>query len=335
MDNVQIRLSHLALMTGMQRRTLTYRAHELFDKNQIKRTSGNQIILDAKQVYSLIEDQFIGKKGKIICMAMRKGGVGKTFLSFFLTHLISSLGLKFCIIDLDQESLLTQKILRTGKTGLPLSTPVFVDIISKNVHPELGKKISISDIIIPIHKNLHIIPSTIKNTLIAQTIAFQRISHYENWLNDLCIDYLRSNYDVILIDTPAGDSVLLSSFYVCLDERDSILIPAYADQAATFSIGNTLNDIYAIRKEFKKNLNLDINVVINKKPTNRLSEEKFELEIQQLYGDFIWREYIPDNAQLSTIYNQPHLIDSIKDPKQFYDYIAFLLKKLKVLKGGE
>jgi len=334
MDIGQIRLSHLSMMTGMIRRTLTARAHALFDKNDLNRSSGNQIILNSDQVYQLLEDQFIYKKGKIICMAMRKGGVGKTFISFFLTHLISSLGLKFCIIDLDQESLLTQKILKI-QDYLPINTPVFVDLVSKNIHPELGRKVNIEDIIMPVSKNLSIIPSTVKNTLLAQTIAFQGIKHYENWLNELCIDYLRSHYDVILIDTPAGDSVLLSSFYLCLDERDSILIPAFADQAATFSISNTLNDIYAIRKEFKKPLDLDINVVINKKPTNRLSEENFESEIQRLYNEFIWREYIPDNAQLTTIYNQPSLLDSLKDPKQFYDNISFLLKKFKILKGDE
>ena len=104
-----------------------------------------------------------------------------------LTEVLSSLGFKSCAIDLDVQSNLTRQFIEIG-----VNQPVFSDVIDK--------KMTIEDIIINISPTLDLIPSSLKNGLIQKTLSIQTPKHYLTWFNVLCLNYLRSKYDVIIVD---------------------------------------------------------------------------------------------------------------------------------------
>src|SRR5262245_54642915 len=147
MANGILHLSQLALLTGLKRHAINARTKTTIDVNELKRSPGNQILLNSNQVKKLIEDRLVDTKGKVIYIGNLKGGVGKTTIAYLLINSISMMGLKTCAIDLDVQANLTRQYL-----DISVNQPVFFDIIDN--------KLSIQDIIVPLSSTLDFIPSS-------------------------------------------------------------------------------------------------------------------------------------------------------------------------------
>jgi len=322
MHNETLRFSQIASLTGLKRHALNARAKTLFREEELTRSLGNQILLNPSQVKTIIEDRFVGTKSKIIYIGNLKGGVGKTTIAYLLTNAISMLGLKTCAIDLDVQSNLTRQYL-----DINVDQPVFFDIIDN--------KINIKDAIVPISTTLDFIPSSLKNSLIQKSLAMQSPKHHLTWFNALCLDYLRSVYDVIIVDTPPHLTTLNSVFCLCLGDQDHIAIPACAEDFSIMGVQMFLEDILSIRSSYNITSNPKTSIIMNRFFQTQKTNLEMLVKIGQEYGEMLSEIIIRDSAKIREIVNNKTSISAIKHGKEVYEVVANLLLEFGILKRIE
>ena len=320
MDELTLRYPQISLLTGIKRHTLNARAKAIFEPKDFARSQGNQVLLNPSQVKKLIEDKLVGDKGKIIYLGNLKGGVGKTSLSYLLINTLAALGLKVCAIDLDVQSNLTAQYLNINS-----KQPVFFDVIDG--------KIEIQDVIVPVSANLDFIPSSLKNSLIQKALSMQAPKHHLDWFNSLCVDYLRSHYDVIVVDTPPHLTTLNSVFCLCLEDNDNIVIPANADEFSLMGLQMFLEDILSIRNSYKIQSSPKISIIMNRFLQQQKTNLEMLVKIGGAYGEMLSEIIIKDSAKIREVVTNKTPIGKIKHGKEVYETIAGLLRELNILKG--
>lgn len=317
-DSSLLRLSQISSLTGLKRHAINARAKTFFDKNTLIRSAGNQILLDPLQVRKLISDRMYDFKGKIIYIGNLKGGVGKTTIAYLLVNTLSMIGLKTCAIDLDVQSNLTGQFI-----NIDVNQPVFFDVIDS--------KIDIKDIIINLSPTLDFIPSSLKNSLIQKSLSMQSPKHHLTWFNNLCLDYLRSKYDVIVVDTPPHLTTLNSVFCLCLQNNDHIGIPACAEDFSIMGVEMFLEDILSIRNSYKISSSPKISVIINRFFQNQKTNLEMLVKMGQEYDKMLSETIIKDNAKIREIVNNKIPVHKIKQGKEVYEVISSLLQEFNIL----
>jgi len=322
MINEKIRFSQISALTGLKRHTLNARTKALFNDSDLFRNSGNQILLNPGQAKQLIGDKLVNKKGKIIYIGNLKGGVGKTTIAYLLTNTLSTLGLKTCAIDLDVQANLTRQYL-----DISVDQPVFFDVIDN--------KINIEAAILPISETLDLIPSSLRNSLIQKALSMQAPKHHLTWFNSLCLNYLRSVYDVIIVDTPPNLTTLNSVFCLCLSDCDHIAIPACAEDFSVMGVQMFLEDILAIRDSYKITTNPKISIIMNRFFQTQKTNLEMLVKMGQEYKEMLSEVIIRDSAKIREIVNNKIPISNIKQGKEVYEVIANLLLEFDILKRTE
>jgi chromosome partitioning protein len=319
-----LRFSQISLLTGLKRHAINARAKGSFNSADLKRTSGNQILLQPQQVKQLINDRLIDRdEGKIIYIGNLKGGVGKSSIAYLLTNAVSLMGLKVCTIDLDVQANLTQQYM----SSIDVNHPVFYDVIEN--------KLEIKDVIIPLSSNLDFIPSSLKNSLIQKSLSMQAPKHHATWFNGLALDYLRANYDVIIVDTPPHLTTLNSVFCLCLGDNDHIAIPACAEDFSIMGVQMFLDDVIAIRESYKSTSSPAISIIINRFFQNQKTNLEMLMKMGNQYGEMLSDVVIRDSAKIREVVNNKIPLGDIKNGKEVYETIASLLQEFNILKRIE
>lgn len=322
MNNKNLRLSQIALITGITRHTINARAKITYRDDELNRSPSNQILLHPVQIKELITDCITNTKGKVIYIGNLKGGVGKTTISYLLINSLSALGLKVCAIDLDVQANLTRQYL-----NINVEQPVFFDVIDN--------KINIEDVMVALSPTLDFIPSSLKNSLIQKALTMQAPKHHLTWFNSLCLSRLRTIYDVIIVDTPPHLTTLNSVFCLCLDDNDHIVIPACAEGFSVMGVQMFLEDILSIRESYKITTNPKISIIINRFFQNQKTNLEMLVKMGQEYGNMLSEIIIKDSAKIREIVNNKISIGKIKNGKEVYEIISGLLQELNILKKIE
>lgn len=322
MTNDILRFSQITQLTGLKRHTINARAKSIFSSSDLKRSTGNQILLNPTQVRTLIEDRLPTTKGKIIYTGNLKGGVGKTTIAYLLINALSLMGLKTCAIDLDVQANLTRQYL-----NIDVNQPVFFDIIDN--------ALNINDVIVNVLPTLDFIPSSLRNSLIQKSLSMQAPKHHLTWFNTLCLDYLRDNYDVIIVDTPPNLTTLNSVFCLCLGDNDHIAIPACAEDFSVMGVQMFLEDILSIRESYKTITNPKISIIINRFFQTQKTNLEMLVKMGQLYGEMLSEVIIRDSAKIREVVNNKIPIGTIKQGKEVYETIASLLQEFDIIKWIE
>ncbi len=313
-----MRFSQVSLLTGLKRHAINARAKAAFANNELKRSSGNQILLYPPQVKKIIDDRLSTTKGKVIYIGNLKGGVGKTTLAYLLINSISTLGLKTCAIDLDVQANLTQQYI-----NIDVNQPVFYDVIEN--------KMPVQNVLIELSPTLDLIPSSLKNSLIQKSLSMQAPKHHLSWFNSLCLDYLRSHYDVIIVDTPPHLTTLNSVFCLCLENHDHIAIPACAEEFSIMGVQMFLDDILAIRASYQKESNPNISIILNRFFQTQKNNLEMLVKMGQQYGEMLSEIIIKDSAKIREIVNNKTPIGELKQSKDVYETISNLLYEFEIL----
>ena len=317
-----LRLSQVSEITGVKRHALTARLKNLFENDDLERTSGNHILLKPEQTKKIIQNELIYTPGKIIYIGNLKGGVGKTTISYLLADSLSSLGLKVCAIDLDVQANLTSQFV-----NIQAEQPVFVDVISE--------ELKIEDVILNVKNNLDIIPSSLRNSLIQKVLSMQTPKHHLSWFNNLCLDKLRSNYDVVIVDTPPSLTTLNSVFCLCLTNSDSIVVPVNPEEFSIMGVQMFLEDVNDIRNSYSVENETQVLIMMNKFFQNQKTNLEVLVKMGSIYGENFCDSIIKDSARLREAMNEKVAISDLKRGKEIYETINQMLTALKIIKVAE
>jgi len=188
--------------------------------------------------------QVSAKKTRFIAITSGKGGVGKSTISSNMAYIMAHHGLKVGIFDAD--------------IGLANLDVMFNVKIQKNILHVLRGEASVEEIVVPIEKNLLLIPGESGEEIFkyASSGLFERFMQEAHVLDDL---------DVMIIDTGAGIGEHIQLF---LRACDDVIVVTVPDPAA-------ITDAYATIKVTSR-LRNEINVIMNQVRNDKEAQALFD-----------------------------------------------------------
>lgn len=184
------------------------------------------------------------KKTRFIAITSGKGGVGKSTLSSNLAYTLAQKGLNVGIFDAD--------------IGLANLDVMFNVKIKKNILHVLKGEASVSDILIPITRNLILIPGESGDEILkySDSALFERFMEEAQILDKL---------DVMIIDTGAGIGEHIQMF---LKAADDVIVVTVPDPAAITDAYATIKTVAILRD--------DINMIMNQVKSEKEAVGVFE-----------------------------------------------------------
>ena len=145
---------------------------------------------------------------RIIAIANQKGGVGKTTTAINLSSCLAEAGKKVLTIDLDPQGNMT--------SGLGVDKNELENTVYELMLDECSIKESMADTVV---EGMKIIPSNVN--LAGAEIELLGINEKEYILKN-AVDYIRDDYDFIIIDCPPSLNMLTIN---AMTTADSVLGP--------------------------------------------------------------------------------------------------------------
>ncbi len=185
------------------------------------------------------------KKTRFIAITSGKGGVGKSTISSNLAYALSQKGLNVGIFDAD--------------IGLANLDVMYNVKIKKNILHVLKGEASVSDILIPITRNLILIPGESGDEILKYSDA----ALFEKFMQEAQI---LDKLDVMIIDTGAGIGEHIQMF---LNASDDVIVVTVPDPAAITDAYATIKTIAALRND----VSMLMNQVKNEKEASAIFEK--------------------------------------------------------------
>jgi chromosome partitioning protein len=156
----------------------------------------------------------------ILTSHLTKGGVTKTTTTVHIARLLSKLGYKSVVVDLDHGQ---------GNASTHMLNPE-VHKINYQVVDVFKRKVEAGDAMIEVRDNLHIIPTFGNELELTEWIDSEMNKPTnQNFLKRLIKQLKDLNFDFILFDVPPGFSSLEQYVYL---EVDEVIMPVLADSFA-------------------------------------------------------------------------------------------------------
>ncbi|MFT8459983.1 MAG: AAA family ATPase [Liquorilactobacillus ghanensis] len=150
---------------------------------------------------------------KVLSFLNFKGGVGKTSTTALTSFNLAKLGYKVLTIDFDPQANLTSLFLKTKS----ISSNDEIITIDKALMSAVNEGTNLQNIVIPIVKNLFLIPNAVDFSMYNRfldrnlTSEEEKIAFFRNRINPL-----KNTYDFIFIDVPPTISLPNdTAFFAC------------------------------------------------------------------------------------------------------------------------
>jgi len=184
------------------------------------------------------------KKTRFIAITSGKGGVGKSTISSNLAYALSLQGLNVGIFDAD--------------IGLANLDVMFNVKIKKNILHVLKGEATVSDILIPITRNLILIPGESGDEI----LKYSDMALFERFMEEAQV---LDKLDVMIIDTGAGIGEHIQMF---LNAADDVIVVTVPDPAAITDAYATIKTIATLRN--------DVGMIMNQVKSEREANAVFE-----------------------------------------------------------
>jgi len=184
------------------------------------------------------------KKTRFIAITSGKGGVGKSTISSNLAYSLSLKGLNVGIFDAD--------------IGLANLDVMYNVKIKKNILHVLKGEASVSDILIPITRNLILIPGESGDEI----LKYSDMALFEKFMQEAQV---LDKLDVMIIDTGAGIGEHIQMF---INASDDVIVVTVPDPAAITDAYATIKTIATLRS--------DISVIMNQVKNEKEAVAIFE-----------------------------------------------------------
>ena len=184
------------------------------------------------------------KKTRFIAITSGKGGVGKSTISSNLAYVLSQKGLNVGIFDAD--------------IGLANLDVMFNVKIKKNILHVLKGEASVADILIPITRNLILIPGESGDEI----LKYSDMALFERFMEEAQV---LDKLDIMIIDTGAGIGEHIQMF---LNAADDVVVVTVPDPAAITDAYATIKTIATLRN--------DVGLIMNQVKSSKEASAIFE-----------------------------------------------------------
>lgn len=219
--------------------------------------------------------------GKIIAVANQKGGVGKTTTAINLSSCIAAKGKKVLVIDTDPQ----------GNTTSGLG--VEKNDLDNTIYELMLGDCSIRDSIISdVIENVSLVPSNVN--LSAAEIELIGVDKKEYILRNE-IDYVKDNYDYIIIDCPPSLNMLTIN---AMTTADSVLVPIQCEYYALEGLSQLIHTVNLVKERLNPDLEMEGVVFTMYDSRTNLSAQVVE-NVKDNLNQHIYKTLIPRNIRLA------------------------------------
>jgi flagellar biosynthesis protein FlhG len=184
------------------------------------------------------------KKTRFVAITSGKGGVGKSTISSNLAYVLSQSGLNVGIFDAD--------------IGLANLDVMFNVKIKKNILHVLKGEATVADILIPITRNLILIPGESGDEI----LKYSNMALFERFMQEAQV---LDKLDIMIIDTGAGIGDHIKMF---LNAADDVIVVTVPDPAAITDAYATIKTIALLRD--------DVSMIMNQVKNAREAQAVFD-----------------------------------------------------------
>ena len=219
--------------------------------------------------------------GKAIAIANQKGGVGKTTTTINLSASLAAKGKKVLVVDTDPQGNTTSGF---GVEKNDLDNTIYELILGE---------CSIQDCLISeVIPQVSLVPSNVN--LSAAEIELIGVNKKEYILKNE-VDYIKDNYDFIIIDCPPSLNMLTIN---ALTTADTVLVPIQCEYYALEGLSQLIHTINLVKARLNPKLDMEGVVFTMYDARTNLSMQVVE-NVKDNLSQYIYKTIIPRNVRLA------------------------------------